>query len=236
MQRGEMLYQGKSKAVFETADPNKVIVLFKDDATAFNGVKHATVEGKGYINCAISAHLFDLCAASGISHHMIERVSDTEMLCEKVEIVPVEVIIRNIVAGSFSRRYGIEEGEVLPHALVEWFYKSDELDDPLMGEDVPVILGWAKRWELAYMREAALEVNQLLLEFWSGLNVDLVDMKLEYGRTHDGRLILADELTPDGSRLWEKGTRRKFDKDVFRRDIADLGETYRALYEKVLGA
>ncbi len=235
MQARELMYQGKSKAVFSTSDPTKVIVRFKDDATAFNGVKHAEIEGKGRINCRISAHLFDLCASNGIQHHMIERLDDTDMLCEKVEIVPVEVIVRNIVAGSFAKRYGLEEGADLPGPLIEWFYKSDELNDPLMGRDVPVVLGWAKNWELAFMEESARSVNAVLLDFWGDLDVDLVDMKLEYGRTPDGRLVLADELTPDGSRLWEKRTRKRFDKDVFRRDLGDLGETYAALQDRIFG-
>ncbi|MCB9676726.1 MAG: phosphoribosylaminoimidazolesuccinocarboxamide synthase [Alphaproteobacteria bacterium] len=235
MKRGELLYEGKSKAVFATDDANRVIVRFKDDATAFNGVKKASIEGKGHINCAISAHLFELCAEQGIDHHMVERLSDTEMLCEKVEIVPVEVIVRNVVAGSFAKRYGLDEGEMLAFPLIEWFYKSDALNDPLMGEDVAVVLGWAKKWELAFMRESALEVNQVLLDFYAAHGIDLVDMKLEYGRTADGRLILADELTPDGSRLWDSETGQKLDKDVFRRDLADLGATYRELYERVMG-
>ncbi|MEZ4319878.1 MAG: phosphoribosylaminoimidazolesuccinocarboxamide synthase [Myxococcota bacterium] len=235
MKRGELLYEGKSKVVFATDDPARVIVKFKDDATAFNGVKKAVVSGKGRINCAISAHLFELCAEQGLEHHMLERLSDDEMLCERVEIVPVEVIVRNVVAGSFAKRYGLEEGEPLPWPLIEWCYKSDALNDPLMGEDVPIALGWARRWELAYMRESAIDINRILQDFWGTLDIDLVDMKLEYGRTSDGRLVLADELTPDGSRLWERGTGRKLDKDVFRRDLGDLGETYRDLYERVLG-
>jgi phosphoribosylaminoimidazole-succinocarboxamide synthase len=173
--------------------------------------------------------------AGGVRHHMLERLSERDLLCERVEIIPVEVVVRNVVAGSFSRRYGIEEGVVLPEPLVEFFYKSDELDDPLMGADIPVLLGWAKRWELQFMREASLSLNQVLSEFWAGLDIDLVDMKFEFGRTSDGRILLADELTPDGCRLWEKGTRRKLDKDVFRRDLADLGDTYRELYERVFG-
>ena len=235
MEPAELMYQGKSKAVYATSDPTRVIVRFKDDATAFNGVKHAEIDGKGLINCGISAHLFDRCAESGVAHHMIERLNDTDLLCERVEIIPVEVIVRNIVAGSFAKRYGLDEGGALPSPLIEWFYKSDALNDPLMGRDVPLMLGWAKNWELHFMEESARAVNAILLQFWSGLQVDLVDMKLEYGRTPDGRIVLADELTPDGSRLWEQGTGKRFDKDVFRRDLGDLGETYAALYERIFG-
>lgn len=232
---GAQLYEGKSKAVFATDHPERVRVLFKDDATAFNGVKKASVRGKGRINCAISAHLFERVGLEGVPHHMIERLSDTELLCARLEIVPVEVVIRNRVAGSFAKRYGLAEGEELASPIVEWFLKSDALDDPLMGDDVPLALGLCRRWELAFLKEQGLEVNRVLTEFWAEVGIDLVDMKLEFGRTPDGRLVLADELTPDGSRLWEQGTGRKLDKDVFRRDLADLGETYAELYARILG-
>lgn len=236
MHTGELLYEGKAKQVYASDDPNRVVIRFKDDATAFNGVKRATVGGKGRINCAITAYLFDLVAReAGVAHHMVRRLDEERLLCERVEIVPVEVVVRNRVAGSFARRYGLEEGTPLPSPLIEFFYKSDALDDPLMGEDVPVWLGWAKRWELQFMREATLAVNETLSRFYGEHGIDLVDMKLEFGR-QGGRLLLADELTPDGSRLWERGTGRKLDKDVFRRDLADLGETYRELARRVLGA
>lgn len=236
MHTGELLYEGKAKQVYASDDPNRVVIRFKDDATAFNGVKRATVGGKGRINCAITAYLFDLVAReAGVAHHMVRRLDEERLLCERVEIVPVEVVVRNRVAGSFARRYGLEEGTPLPSPLIEFFYKSDALDDPLMGEDVPVWLGWAKRWELQFMREATLAVNETLSRFYGEHGIDLVDMKLEFGR-QSGRLLLADELTPDGSRLWERGTGRKLDKDVFRRDLADLGETYRELARRVLGA
>lgn len=236
MQRGEKLYEGKSKAVYATDRDDRVIVEFKDDATAFNGVKHARIAGKGRANCAISATLFERVGEAGVRHHMLERLSPTELLCERVEIVPVEVIVRNLTAGSFSKRYGLADGARLASPLVEWFYKSDALNDPLMGEDVAVVLGWARRWELQFMREEALEVNRVLLAFWDAIGLDLVDMKLEFGRTREGQLVLADELTPDGSRLWEQGTGRSLDKDVFRRDLGDLGETYRELVERILHA
>ena len=233
-QRGELLYEGKAKRVFAVEDPELVIIEFKDDATAFNGVKRASISDKGRINLAISAYLFDEVAASGVDSHMVKVLSDTEMLCRRVEIVPVEVIVRNFVAGSLARRYGREEGPELDQPLVELFYKSDELDDPLMHEDIALAFGWAKAWEMAYMREAALEVNAALQRFWGTLDIDLVDFKIEFGRA-GGRLFLADEITPDGSRLWEKGTRRKLDKDVFRRDLGDLSDTYRELYARVFG-
>ena len=232
--RGEMLYEGKSKRVWSTDDPDLAVLEFKDDATAFDGKKHALVRDKARVNCALSAHLFDLVAEAGVAHHLVQRLSPTEQLVERVEIVPIEVVVRNFVAGSLARRYGLEEGPRLDAPLVEYFYKSDPLGDPVMGAGVPVVLGWAKRWELAYFEEQALLVNEVMGGFWSELGVDLVDFKIEFGRTK-GRLILADELTPDGCRLWEKGTRRKLDKDVFRRDLGDLSDTYREVYRRVFG-
>jgi phosphoribosylaminoimidazole-succinocarboxamide synthase len=234
MQRGALLYEGKAKQVYAAAEPSRVIMHFKDDATAFNGVKKASIPDKGRINCALTEHLFDRVAAAGVRHHMVERVSETDLLCEKLQIVMVEVVVRNRVAGSFAKRYGLEEGTALAQPLVEFFVKSDSLNDPLINRDAAVALGLAKRWELQYLDEAALEVNRILRGFWDDLGVELVDAKFEFGR-HEGRLLLADELTADGARLWEKGTGRKLDKDVFRRDLADLGDTYRELYQRVFG-
>lgn len=235
MQRGELLYAGKSKRVFQTVDPAKVILEFTDEATAFNAEKRATVSGKGEVNCLISAALFDLVHASGVQHHMIELLSDTEMLCHAVEIVPVEVIVRNRAAGSFTKRYGIEEGEPFSQPLVELCYKSDAHGDPPVNEDAVVELGWASRAEVQHMAEEALRIHAVLGAYWETHNLDLIDAKYEFGRSAQG-LVLADELTPDGARLWEKGTMRRFDKDVFRRDLGDLGDTYRELLARVRGS
>ena len=232
--KGELLYDGKAKRLYGTTDPDKVIMEFKDDATAFNGVKHAVMQDKGRINCAITVHLFEQLASRGIDSHMIEQLNDNELLCWRVEIIPVEIVVRNFIAGSLARRYGFEEGAPLDAPLVELFYKSDELNDPLMSDDIALCFGWARQWELDCMKEKALEVNAFLNEFWGSHNLDLVDFKLEYGR-QNGRIVLADEITPDGSRIWEKGTRRRFDKDVFRRDLGDLMDTYKALYARIFG-
>jgi phosphoribosylaminoimidazole-succinocarboxamide synthase len=232
MDARERLYTGKSKEVWSTDRPDRVILRFTDQATAFNAKKKATVADKGRINCAITAHLFEAVAARGVATHFRSRVGDTELLCDKVDIVPIEVVVRNRVAGSLCKRYGVAEGTVLAEPLVELFYKSDALDDPLIGEDAAVLLGFAKRWELAFLRESALEVNHVLRTFWSGLGVELIDAKYEYGRA-DGRLLLADELTPDGARLWDVATGQRLDKDVFRRDLGDLGDTYRALFDRI---
>lgn len=234
MQPGALLYEGKSKQVFDTSDPTKVVVRFTDQATAFNAQKVASIVDKGKLNCTISARLFEEVAKAGVRHHMVKTLSDTDMLCERVEIIPVEVVVRNIVAGSFASRYGRPDGERLPRPVVEWFYKSDELQDPLVGDDVVVALGWAERWELEFMAQTALTTHAVLTELYDGYGIDLVDAKYEFGR-QEGRLLLADELTPDGSRLWEQGTGRRFDKDVFRKDLGDLSETYRALAARLLG-
>lgn len=239
MNRGALLYQGKSKRVFATEDPSRVILSFTDQATAFNAKKKAEVADKGRINCAISRHLFDMVGRAGIAHHMIagqgEGLDENEILCHAVDIVPVEVVVRSRAAGSFCKRYGVEEGRPLKEPLVELFYKSDALDDPLIVPEAAIALGLVKRWEVAFLTEVALEVHRLLDIFWSTHDIELIDAKYEFGRK-DGRLLLADELTPDGARLWEVGTGRRFDKDVFRRDLADLGETYRALSAKILPA
>jgi phosphoribosylaminoimidazole-succinocarboxamide synthase len=233
--RGDLLYDGKAKRVYETRDPTRVIMEFKDDATAFNGVKHALIVDKGRINCAITAHVFGELAKQGIESHLIAQLSDTDLLCHRVEIVPVEVVVRNIIAGSLAKRYGFEEGEPLDRPMTELFLKSDPLNDPLMTEDHALRFSWAKKWELECMLEQALAINTMLLTFWAKVNVDLVDFKLEFGRLN-GRIVLADEITPDGSRLWEKGTRRRFDKDVFRRDLGDLSVTYHQLYKRIFGS
>lgn len=234
MERGALLYEGKAKQVYASADPNRVILHFKDDATAFNGIKKASVADKGRINTAMTMHLFQRLATAGVRHHVVEQLSPTDLLCERVEIVGVEVVVRNRVAGSFAKRYGLEEGQALPAPLVEFFVKSDALNDPLINEDAAVMLGLAQRWELTYLAHAGLEINKILQAFWDGLGIELVDFKVEFGR-HQGRLLLADEITADGARLWERGTGRKLDKDVFRRDLADLGDTYRDLYQRVFG-
>ena len=238
--RGAQLYEGKAKQVFATDDPGLVWLHFKDDATAFDGAKKAVVRDKGEVNAAISAHLLGLAARAGVPTHLVEVVGACDQVCRKVEIIPIEVVVRNVVAGSAARRFGRPEGEALPRPMVEFFYKSDELHDPPMSDEHALLFGWAAEWELAYLRHAARRVNQVIGDFWNGLGVTLVDFKLEFGRAVEGgeptnRLLLADEITPDGSRLWEQGTGRKLDKDVFRRDLADLGDTYRELFTRVFG-
>jgi phosphoribosylaminoimidazole-succinocarboxamide synthase len=230
-----LLYTGKAKRVYAAAHPERVRIVFTDGATAFNGVKRGTFADKGQVNARISAHLMRACAAAGVPTHLIEESAPDTHLCHRVEIIPVEVVVRNVAAGSLSKRFGIPEGQVLERPLVEFFYKSDELNDPPMSDEHALLFGWARPWELAYLREASVRVNDVLTAFWSDLDVTLVDFKLEFGRAADGRILLADEISPDGSRLWEKGTGKRFDKDVFRRDLGDLGDRYRELLGRVFG-
>lgn len=229
-----LLYEGKAKQLWSTDDPALVILRYKDDATAFNGVKRASVADKGEINSRISALLMERVAAAGVPVAFLRQLDEQDQLYRKVEIIPVEVVVRNVVAGGLAKRLGREEGERLPRPLVEHFYKSDALNDPQVNEEAAVLFGWARAWELQCMREQALVVNEVLRAFWGELGIELVDFKVEFGRA-GGAVLLADELTPDGSRLWERATGRKLDKDVFRRDLADLGDTYRELFRRVFG-
>lgn len=235
MEARGVVYEGKSKRVHKTDDPALVILEFKDDATAFNGQKKASITDKGRVNNAIGTKLMGAVADAGIATHFVARLDERRLLVKKVEIVPVEIVVRNVCAGSFAKRYGLAEGAVFPWPIVELFYKSDALGDPLASDDVAVLLGWAKRRELEWMRAQALAVNEVLKRLFGDLGIDVVDFKLEFGR-HEGNLVLADEITPDGMRLWERGTGKKLDKDVFRRDLGDLTATYRDLYQRLFGA
>lgn len=236
IERTELAYEGKSKQVWRTTDPERVLIAFKDDATAFNGARHARIAGKGELNAAISALLFERVGAAGIRHHLVEARSAVEHLCRRVEVVPVEVVVRNRVAGSFSKRYGLAEGAALPEPVVELFVKSDALGDPLIGFDAAVALGLARAWELHQMIEEARRINAVLTAFWAERGADLIDFKVEFGRTADGALLLADELTPDGCRLWDRESGAHLDKDVFRRDLGDLAATYAEVLRRATGA
>ena len=234
IEKGAHLYEGKAKQIYATTDDRRVIIHFKDDATAFNGVKKASIEDKGRINCALSAFFLELVAPR-VPTSLEKILNPREQLHKKVEIIPVEVVVRNRVAGSFAKKLGLAEGMILSRPVVELFYKSDALNDPPVNEDAALALGWAKSWELACMREYALAVNEILIAFWDSKNVSLVDFKLEFGR-FENAVVLADEITPDGSRLWDKTTGEHLDKDVFRRDLGNLTDTYRALLDRVMGS
>ena len=229
----KLLYEGKAKQVYETENPNEYIIHYKDDATAGNGVKHDQFEGKGVLNNTISCIIFDMLEEAGIKTHMIEKINDREIRVKKVEIFPLEVIIRNITTGSFCKRLGAPEGIVLDEPIFEMSYKNDEYGDPLINDDHAVALKLATREELDYIRKTTLKINELLKEFFLSMNLKLVDFKIEFGKTADGEILLADEISPDSCRLWDVDTNQKYDKDVFRQDIGDLIETYKAVLARM---
>lgn len=233
MTRKELLYEGKAKRVYATDDPERCIIEFKDDATAFNGIKKGTIADKGIMNNTMSSYLFTMLAAAGIANHFIEHVSDREMLVRRVQIIPLEVIVRNIAAGSMSKRLGISEGKLLAGPVVEFSYKDDVLGDPLVNEDHIRALGAATDEEVAVLRRLALTVNDLLRERFSSIGITLVDFKLEFGRA-DGVVLLADEISPDTCRFWDSTTGEKLDKDRFRRDLGDVEEGYHEVLSRLL--
>ncbi|GIW25059.1 phosphoribosylaminoimidazolesuccinocarboxamide synthase [Meiothermus sp.] len=232
----DKLYEGKAKIIYPGSEEGVVRVYFKDDATAFNGQKRAQIAGKGAVNNRISAALFRYLEAHGVPTHFVRELSEREMLVRQVQIVPLEVIVRNRTAGTFSRRYGVEEGRVLPEPLLEFSYKNDALGDPLIYGEAAVALGLVTDEELSRIRELALRVNDLLRDYFAQRGLELVDFKLEFGRLPDGRLVLADEISPDTMRLWEMKTGEKMDKDRFRRDLGGVEEAYQEVLRRVLEA
>ena len=235
MEKKEQLYEGKAKKVFATDDPNLVIVSYKDDATAFNGEKKGTIAGKGAINNVMSNHMFQLLEQQGVPTHFVEQLSDRETVVKKVSIVPLEVIIRNISAGSFAKRYGVKEGIVFGEPTFELSYKNDDLGDPLMNDYHAIALGLATRAEIEQIKGMAFKVNEVMKQYFDTLNVTLVDFKLEFGKTADGTIVLADEISPDTCRLWDKTTGEKLDKDRFRRDMGGVEEAYQEIMKRVMG-
>ena len=233
MEKREKLYEGKAKIVYATDEPDKVVIHFKDDTTAFDGVKKEQITGKGVINNTISSLIFELLEKRGIPTHYIKKLSDREMLAKRVEIIPVEVVVRNYAAGSFTRRYGIPEGTKLEKPLVETFWKNDELHDPLVCLEHIELLKLADPADVEEMKKIALQVNEILRAFFAAKDILLVDFKLEFGKTHDGQLVLADEISPDSCRLWDAKTKKKLDKDVFRFDLGDLKEVYNELLKRL---
>jgi len=232
MEKGQQLYEGKAKKVFATDDPKKCIVSYKDDATAFNGQKKGTIVGKGEVNNQMSNHLFRLLEHSGIPTHLIEQLSPRETLVKKVQIVPLEVIVRNLAAGSFSKRFGVEEGTELKNVILETSYKNDELGDPQINDSQALAMGLTTPEELDQIYAMASKVNQVLCEYFDTLNIRLVDFKLEFGR-YEGKIILADEISPDTCRLWDKDTNKKLDKDRFRRDLGDVEAAYQEVFRRL---
>ncbi len=233
MEKGAQLYEGKAKKVFATENPELLIVSYKDDATAFNGLKHGTIAGKGVINNKMSNALMRYLEARGIPTHYVEELSDRDTLVKKVEIVPLEVIIRNISAGSFAKRYGVEEGIVFASPTIEFSYKNDDLGDPLINDCHALALKLATPEELDDIRKYSFRINDELKEFWKSCGVPLVDFKLEFGRLADGSIVLADEISPDTCRLWDSETGEKLDKDRFRRDLGGVEDAYQEVMRRL---
>lgn len=233
MEKTNQLYEGKAKKVFATTDPELCIVDYKDDATAFNGLKKGTIQGKGVINNRITNFMMKLLEEHGVPTHLVEEISERETLVKKVTIVPLEVIIRNISAGSFSKRYGVDEGIVFPEPTIEFSYKNDDLGDPLINSYHAVALGLASWEEIDTIKSMAFKTNEVMKEFFKSLNVDLVDFKLEFGKTADGKIVLADEISPDTCRFWDSKTHEKLDKDRFRRDLGGVEDAYNEMINRI---
>ena len=234
MQKLEQIYEGKAKKVYKTDDPELYIVDYKDDATAFNGLKKGTIAGKGIINNQMSNRLMQMIERKGVPTHFVKELSERETLVKKVSIVPLEVIVRNIAAGSFSKRYGVEEGMVFEEPVIEFSYKNDALGDPLLNTDHALALKVATRAEIDTIKSYALKVNSILKAFWAECGITLVDFKLEFGKTADGSIILADEISPDTCRLWDSATGEKLDKDRFRRDLGGVEEAYAEIMKRLV--
>lgn len=235
MEKKEQLYEGKAKKVFATDDANLVIVDYKDDATAFNGLKKGTIAGKGVINNRVTNYLMQLLESNGVPTHFVKELSERETVVKKVSIVPLEVIIRNISAGSFAKRYGVEEGIVFDEPTIEFSYKNDDLGDPLINSYHALALKLATKAEIETIKTLAFKVNEVLKEYFLGLGIELVDFKLEFGRTSDGKIVLADEISPDTCRFWDSKTHEKLDKDRFRRDLGHVEDAYIEIRKRLLG-
>ena len=235
MKKMEQLYEGKAKKVFATENPEMYIVEYKDDATAFNGLKKGTIAGKGVINNKMSNFLMQKLEEAGVPTHYVEEISDRETVVKKVSIVPLEVIIRNISAGSFAKRYGVEEGIVFEQPTIEFSYKNDDLGDPLLNEYHALALGLATKDEIALVKSMAFKINETLKEYFKKLNVTLVDFKIEFGKTADGTIVLADEISPDTCRFWDSTTGEKLDKDRFRRDLGGVEGAYQEMMRRLMG-
>ena len=233
MQKLNQLYEGKAKKVFATDDPNLVIVSYKDDATAFNGLKKGTIVGKGVVNNKVTNHLMQLLEQEGVPTHFVEELSDRDTVVKHVSIVPLEVIIRNISAGSFAKRFGVEEGIVFDEPTIEFSYKNDDLGDPLMNAYHARALKLATAEEIETIKAMAFKVNEVLKAFFKAVNVDLVDFKLEFGRLNDGTIVLADEISPDTCRFWDSTTHEKLDKDRFRRDLGGVEDAYQEIMRRL---
>ena len=236
MTRRRQIYEGKAKILYEGPEPGTIIQYFKDDATAFNAQKKGTISGKGVLNNRISEHLFTLLATIGIPTHFIRRLNMREQLVRQVEIIPIEVVVRNVVAGSLAKRFGLEEGAQLPRTILEYYYKDDALNDPLVTEEHIAAFGWASQEEMHDIADMAIRVNDFMAGLFAGIGIRLVDFKLEFGRLYENdemRIVLADEISPDNCRLWDSKTGEKMDKDRFRRDLGRVEEGYQEVARRL---
>ncbi len=235
MEKTVQLYEGKAKKVYATDDPNLVIVSYKDDATAFDGAKKGTIRGKGAVNNRMTNFLMRKLEAAGIPTHFVEELNDRETVVKKVQIVPLEVIVRNVSAGHFASRYGVEEGIAFDEPVLEFSYKNDDLHDPLLNTSHALALKLATKEEIATIKSMALKINDILKDFFAQCGVRLIDFKLEFGKTTDGQIVLADEISPDTCRFWDAKTNEKLDKDRFRRDLGNVEEAYEEMMRRVFG-
>ena len=234
MKKLEQIYEGKAKKVFNTDDPDIVLVDYKDDATAFNGLKKGTIVGKGVVNNKVSNHMFRMLEQKGIPTHFVEQISERETLVKKVQIVPVEVIVRNIAAGSLAKRLGLPEGTKMKSTVLEYCYKSDELGDPMINETHIAAIGLATKEEMDTIAAYSLKINEIMTEYLKQAGIELIDFKLEFGRFH-GAIILADEISPDTCRFWDTKTGEKLDKDRFRRDLGHVEDAYQEILKRLMG-
>lgn len=231
----KQLYEGKAKQIYETDDSDVILIRFKDDATAFNGIKKAQIANKGILNNAISTLIYQYLMAHGIETHYLQTINEQDQLCRKVSIIPLEVIIRNVAAGSFSKRLAVAEGSPLNHVVFEICYKNDDLGDPLINDDHALALNLCTAKQLATIRQQALKINTLLIALFDQCQIDLIDFKIEFGIDNEGKVLLADEISPDSCRLWDKSTHEKLDKDRFRRDLGKVTEAYQEILSRLQG-
>lgn len=235
MKKLEQLYDGKGKRIFATDDPNVVLVEYKDETTAFGGLKRGNIPGKGIINNRVTNFLMKMLESNGIPTHFIEEISDRQSLVKKVNIIPLEVVVRNIAAGSLSRRLGLPEGTKMKRTVIEYFYKSDELEDPMVNQYHIAAMGWATEEELKTIAAYAFKINDLLRKVLRQSDIELIDLKLEFGKTADGKIVLADEISPDTCRFWDAKTHEKLDKDRFRRDLDGVEDAYQEILKRLMG-
>lgn len=235
MTKGKQLYEGKAKKIFETDKPEILLVSYKDDATAFNGIKKGTILGKGIINNKVTNYMMRLLEKAGIPTHYIEEISDRETLVKKVSIIPLEVIIRNVSAGSFAKNYGVEEGIIFDEPTIEFSYKNDNLGDPLINSYHAIALKLATKEEIEIIKKYAFKINEEMKKFFISINVKLIDFKLEFGKLADNKIVLADEISPDTCRFWDATTNEKLDKDRFRRDLGNVEDAYKEMMKRILG-